>query len=265
MIIDIKGKRVLITAASEGIGKGIAKVFAKEGCKVVISSRSLNKLNEALKELRNFAEYIWGFSADLTKYETLESLSKNVIEALGGIDVLVINSGNPPKEPAYFFETEIEDWEYSTKLYLLGPIYLIKLLSPYMMKQRWGRIIFLSSWTVKEPQNIFVLADVSRSPLIQLTKILSRELGKYNITVNTILMGSFETPGAIKTLSRLAARLGVEFKELWEKVVISPSALGRTGDIERELGSLLVYLASDYSSYITGSYILIDGGTTRAI
>jgi len=265
MLINISDKRVLITASTEGIGKGIAKAFAKEGCAVTITSRSPDKVKNTLEELRQINQKVYGTVSDMTNIESLRDLVKYAINNMGGIDVLIVNTGNPPKEPAYFTETQIEDWEYSLRLYLLGPIYLVMQVYPYMMRQRWGRIIFLSSWTVKEPQNIFSLADVSRAPLIQLTKILSREFGRHNITVNTILMGSFETPGAKKTLMKLAEKLGVKFEELWEKYVISQSALLRTGDIERELGSLLIYLSSDYGSYITGSYVLIDGGTTRAV
>ncbi|MEM0374419.1 MAG: SDR family oxidoreductase [Sulfolobaceae archaeon] len=265
MIIDIRDKRVLITASTEGIGKGIARAFAREGCSLTITSRSQEKVRNTLEELRQINKRVYGITSDITNISTLKNLVDYAINNMGGIDILIINTGNPPKEPAYFTETEISDWEYSLKLYLLGPIYLVMQVYPYMIKQRWGRIIFLSSWTVKEPQNIFSLADVSRAPLIQLSKILSREFGKYNITVNTVLMGSFETPGAKRTLQKLAERLGVDFNELWNKYVISQSALLRTGDIEKELGSLLIYLSSDYGSYITGSYILIDGGTTHSI
>ena len=265
MYIDINGKRVLVTASTEGIGKGIAESLAKEGCKIVITSRSQEKVNNTVMELRKYNPQVYGIVSDLTDYNSLDSLVSFTLDRLGGIDVLVFNSGNPPNEPSYFDETSLDDWEYSVKLYLLSAIKLTKLVLPYMKQQKWGRIIYLSSWTVKQPQRIFVLADVSRSPIIQLTKILSKELGIFNITVNTILMGSFETEGAKRSLKRLSEKLNEDFEELWQKEVINRSPLKRTGDIKKELGSLIVYLISDYSGYITGSVIPIDGGTSDTI
>ena len=265
MYVDINGKRVLITASTEGIGKGIAESLAKEGCKIVITSRTQEKVDSVVKELRKYNPQVYGITSDLTNYNSLNSLVSFALDKLGGIDALIFNTGNPPNEPSYFDETSLEDWEYSVRLYLLSAIKLTKLVLPYMKQQKWGRIIYLSSWTVKQPQRIFVLADVSRSPLIQLTKILSKELGIFNITVNTILMGSFETEGAKRTLRKLAEKLNENFEELWQREVIGRSPLRRTGDIKRELGSLIIYLLSDYSSYITGSVIPIDGGTSDAI
>jgi len=265
MYIDINGKRVLITASTEGIGKGIAESLAKEGCKIVITSRSKEKVDSTLAEIRKYNPQVYGITSDLTDYNSLNSLVGFALDKLGGIDALIFNAGNPPNEPSYFDETSLDDWEYSVRLYLLSAIKLTKLVLPYMKQQKWGRIIYLSSWTVKQPQRIFVLADVSRSPLIQLTKILSKELGIFNITVNTILMGSFETEGAKRTLKKLAEKLNENFEELWQREVIGRSPLNRTGDIKRELGPLIIYLLSDYSSYITGSVIPIDGGTSDSI
>ncbi|MEM4115389.1 MAG: SDR family oxidoreductase, partial [Saccharolobus sp.] len=165
----------------------------------------------------------------------------------------------------YFFENSMEDWEYSIRLYLLSAIKLVNLVYEYMKKQKWGRIFFLSSWTVKEPQQIFSLADISRASLIQMAKLLSKELGEYNITVNVILMGSFETEGAKKSLREFAKKSGQTFEMVWEKEVISRIPIKRTGNIKDDLGSLLVFLSSNYGSYITGTSILIDGGITRAI
>ncbi|WP_338601768.1 SDR family oxidoreductase [Sulfolobus tengchongensis] len=265
MHINISGKRVLITASTEGIGRGIAEAFLREGCNVVISSRNEEKVKKALLEMRNISPSVWGFVSDLTDLRSLEELVKSSIEIMNGIDILIINSGNPPREPSYFFENTLDDWDYSIKLYLLSAIKLVNLTHEYMRAQRWGRIFFLSSWTVKEPQRMFSLADISRAPLIQMAKLLSKELGGYNITVNTILMGSFETEGAKKSLRRYAEKTGEPLDFVWKREVISQIPIGRTGNIKEELGSLLVFLSSDYGSYINGTSILIDGGMTRSI
>lgn len=265
MRIDINGKRVLITASTDGIGKGIAESLAKEGCKLIITSRTHDKVNRTVNEIKKYNPEVYGITSDLSDLNTLDVLVDFAIKKLGGLDVFIFNSGNPPNEPSYFEDTSLEDWDYSLHLYLLSAIKLTKLILPHMKGQKWGRILYLSSWTIKQPQRIFVLADVSRSPIVQLTKILSKELGEYNITVNTILMGSFETTGAKKSLERLAKKMNVDFKDLWFNEVVARSPLRRTGNIKKELGSLIIYLISDYSSYITGSIIPIDGGTLDAV
>ncbi|MCY0849607.1 SDR family oxidoreductase [Sulfuracidifex metallicus] len=263
MKLDLLGKRVLVTASSSGIGKGVARAFLKEGCKVIISARNKDKVNEVVKKLReSISPSVWGLEMDLSDQGSLAKAVDGAYELMGGIDILVINSGNPPNEPSFFNETEMDDWRYSVEMFLFAPIFLVKKFIPKMRENHYGRIFFLSSWTVKSPQPHFSLADVSRSPLIQLAKILSKEEGRNGITVNTILMGSFRTPGAERSLKKIAERNGEPYESLWEREVISPIAVGRIGDQEKDLGSLLVFLSTDFGGYVTGSSILIDGGSS---
>lgn len=256
-------KTALVTASTEGIGKGIAKALAKQGFSIVITSRSEEKVQKTVKELREINPSVWGIVSDLTDLKSLDSLINFTLDKLETIGLLVLNTGNPPREPILFDEATDEDWEYSVKLYLLSAIKLTKLVLPYMIRQKFGRIIYISSWTVKEPQRIFVLADVSRAPLLQLTKILAKDYGKYGITFNTILLGSFETQGAKRGIQRLAEKLGKPFEEVWKEEVLSRIPVGRTGDPEKDIGELILYLYS--ADYMTGSYILLDGGNTNAL
>jgi len=201
----------------------------------------------------------------LTSPDSVEFFIEQVTSKLGYVDILILNSGNPSNEPANFSETTMDDWTSSVNLFLLSPIRLIRGFVGGMKERHWGRIIFLSSYTVKEPKDFFSLADVSRAPLIQLTKILSRELGEFGITVNTILMGTFLTPGAKKSIELLARRRGKAFEEVWNEEVLKPIPIKRIGDPVRDLGSLLIFLCQDEGSYITGGYILSDGGVTQAV
>jgi 3-oxoacyl-[acyl-carrier protein] reductase len=261
----VVGKRVLVTASSEGIGKGVAKRFLAEGAKVVITSRSEGKLKSTLDELRQISPEVYGITSDLTNRESLVKLVGFAKQVMGGVDVLILNVGNPPNEPSYFEDTSLNDWDYAVSLYLLSAVTLTKAVLNDMVRQRWGRVIYLSSWTVKEPQPQFVLADVSRAPLIQLAKILSHHYAQYNVTFNVVRMGSFRTPGALKGLEELAKRTGQSLDEVIRREVIERSDVRRFGDIENDLGSLLVYLASDLSSYLTGSVIDFDGGTSQCV
>ncbi|AHC51578.1 3-oxoacyl-ACP reductase [Sulfolobus acidocaldarius SUSAZ] len=265
MNLNVSGKRVLITASTEGIGLGIARTLSREGCKILITSRNESKVKNAVNQLSRYNPEVYGLPSDLTNLDELDKLISFALDKLGGIDALIFNTGNPPNEPSTFEVTNMSDWDYSVKLYLLSAVKLTKLVLPEMIKNKWGRIIYLSSWTIKEPQSIFVLADVSRSSLVQLSKIISKDYARYNITSNVILMGSFETEGAKKSLRKLAEIKRIPFEELWYREVLQRSPLGRTGDIDKELGPLIVYLISEYSSYITGSVVQIDGGTTNAI
>ncbi|ABP95916.1 MULTISPECIES: SDR family oxidoreductase [Metallosphaera] len=264
-MFPVQGKRVLVTSSTEGIGRGVAETFASHGAVVTITSRSGEKLHRALHDLRKISPAVYGTQSDMTNLGSLNSLVSYALHVMGGIDILVVNSGNPPREPITFSEADIHDWEYATKLYLLSAVSLSKLVIPDMISRQWGRIFFLSSWTVREPQSILVLADVSRSPLLQLTKILSRDYGRHGITVNTILMGSFPTEGAKKTLSRYAESKGLPFEQVWKERVLDPISVGRLGDVKRDLGSLLLFLSTDMGSYITGTSILVDGGTTSSV
>jgi len=257
--INVKNKRILITASSRGIGWGIAKVFLHEGAYVFMCARHL----EDLRDVKENWENAYIYYCDLTDQSSLEVLINSIIKEKGGIDVFIHNTGNPDNEPSTFFELQDSDWDYSIKLYLLSAIKIIKLIYKYMISNGFGRIVFISSYTVKEPSVYLSLADVSRAGIIQLTKVLSRELGKYGITVNTILLGSFETPGAKRTITKLAKRLGVDFKKVWEEEVIAPTSVKRIGIVEKDLAPLLVFLSSEYSSYITGSIITVDGGVMR--
>lgn len=263
MRIDIRGLRVLITAASRGIGFEIAKGLALEGCELTISSRS-ERIFKAAEEIKRAGGKVYALRADLTSYDDVSRLVKRSIEIMGRVDALIFNAGNVSKEPAGFLETDPEDWEYAVKLHLLSPIWLTLKLSKHMISRGSGKIIYLSSVTVKEPMSTLVLADVTRAPLLQLTKLLAKELGSKGIKVYLVLLGSFDTPGARELINRISRLKGMDFKEVWEKEVISKIPLRRVGRFS-ELTSLIIFLLSNYSDYLNGSVLSLDGGMSKAI
>ena len=265
MLVSVSGKRVLVTASSDGIGKGVARKFLSEGATVVITSRDEEKLRNAYEELRKVSPQVFYRASDLTDLKSLDSLYGFAKEVMGGVDVLVFNTGNPPNEPSYFAQSSDSDWDYAISLYLKSAVHLTRLVLDDMVKQKWGRVIYLSSWTVKQPQPHFVLADVSRASLTQLAKILAKEYSRFNVTFNVVRLGSFRTPGAMRGLERLAKEKGIDLEELVRQEVIERSAVKRFADPEEDLGSFLVFLASDKASYITGSTIDFDGGTSDCV
>lgn len=266
MRISFKDKRVLVTASTSGIGYAIAKRFLEEGATVVISSRNPSHVSKALQRLKSrkkSVSNVYGITCDLTVYEDVKRLVSETVKLLGGIDIFVYNTGNPANEPATFFETTPSDWEYAVKLYTLSPIWLTLEIAPHMIRQGYGRIIFLGSVSIKEPMSVLALADITRISILPLTKLLSRELGSKGILVNAVLPGSFMTEGAKRLIKRLAHKQNKSI-DVVRKEIASLSPLNRFGT-PKELADIVLILASDIASFINGSVITVDGGMAHTL
>jgi NAD(P)-dependent dehydrogenase (short-subunit alcohol dehydrogenase family) len=262
--IDLNGLGVVVTASSRGIGFNVARELLKRNARVVISSRNPERLRRAERELAKFGE-VHALKADLQERRDLEGLVKTSWKLLGGVDALVWNAGNVSCEPCLLHEATHADWLEASKLHSVAPGYLTTLLvRKWLENNVRGRLIYLNSVSVKEPMPPLVLADVTRAGLIQLAKSVSRTYGKYGIRAYSVLLGSFDTPGARENLRKLAGERGEPFEKAWEKEVLSRTPLHRTGGWE-ELGSLIAFLLSDEAEYMLGSTVVIDGAMTRAV
>src|SRR6267378_4343188 len=159
MEFGLRGKVALVPAASKGIGFGVAKVLASEGCKVVLSSRNIDAISRArdliVRETGN--REVYAFSADLTVKEDIERLVKNATEKFGGVDILAYNTG-PPK-PGTFSELSEADWDRGVKLLLMSAVWLTNLLLPGMERKKWGRLVFITSTTLRQPIPNLVLSN----------------------------------------------------------------------------------------------------------
>lgn len=262
MELDLKGKGALVTAASKGIGLGVAKVLASEGCKVVISSRNQDSLQKAgeriAKETGN--REVYGFSADLTAKEDIDRLLASARQRIGEIDILAYNTG-PPK-PGTFADLSDSDWEYGAKLLLLSATRLAKGVVPGMAQKRWGRLIFITSTTLRQPIGNLLLSNTVRLSLAGLSKSLATEYGPKGITCNGIMQGHILTDRQRQIAEDLSRRTGRSVEESMKQVLIEVPA-GRYGTID-EIGYLVAFLASDKASYINGAMIPIDGGMIRS-
>ncbi|ASJ11356.1 sugar dehydrogenase [Thermococcus sp. P6] len=262
--IDLGGLGVVVTASSRGIGFNVARELLKRNARVVVSSRSEENLRRAVDELSGYGE-VHGVRCDLLKREDLEALIEKGWELLDGIDALVWNAGNVACEPCLLHDAEYKDWVEASALHTVAPGYLTSLLLRRWLEEgRKGTLVYLNSVSVKEPMPPLVLADVTRAGLIQLTKSLSRTYGGKGIRAYSVLLGSFDTPGARKNLLRLSRERGEDFEEVWEREVLRRSPLRRTGKWE-ELGSLVAFLLSDSSFYMLGSTVVVDGCMTRGV
>ncbi|BAD84862.1 short-chain alcohol dehydrogenase [Thermococcus kodakarensis KOD1] len=256
--------RVIVTASSRGIGFNVARELLKRNARVVISSRNSEHLKMAEKELAEFGE-VQTVKANLYDQRELENLVKTSWELLDGIDALIWNAGNVRCEPCFLHEATYMDWLEAAALHSVAPGYLTTLLvQTWLEKKMKGTLVYLNSVSVKEPMPPLVLADVTRAGLIQLAKSVSRTYGKYGIRAYSVLLGSFDTPGARENLRKLAEERGEPFEETWEREVLSRTPLHRTGRWE-ELGSLVAFLLSEEAEYMLGSTVVIDGAMTRAV
>lgn len=261
----LDGLRVLVTASTRGIGFYVARGLAEWGARVAIVGRSRESVARAAEEISKTArvEPI-GISVDLRRREDLERLVEEAWSRLGGLDALVFNAGNIGCEPCYLHEARYEDWLEAAQLHLIAPGYLTSLLLPHFLDQGRGVFIYLSSVTVKEPMSHFVLADTARAGLVQLAKTIARQYGGRGIRANTVLMGSFDTPGARSNIRKLAEMKGMDFEQAWRKWVIELTPMRRVGE-PWEIAGLIAFLLSSISSYINGSTIVIDGAMTRCV
>ncbi len=259
MDLDISGKTALVTASSRGLGRAVSEALVQEGVNVMLCARGVVTLEQTVAAVRSLAaegvqvEYE---VADVTKAEDVERLAQACAKKLGGLDILVTNVGGPP--PGKFFELEEEHWRQGIEMLLMSVINLCHAAVPHMKKQKWGRIIHLTSMATKQPIDGLVLSNALRNGVAGIAKSLALELAPNNITVNCVGAGWTRTERVEVLMQAQAKREGITLQEAMERMV-SSIPLGRMGRPD-ELGALVAFLASRRASYITGSTILVDGG-----
>jgi 3-oxoacyl-[acyl-carrier protein] reductase len=246
MDLGLKGRRALVTAASKGLGRACAEALIAEGCGVFISSRDPASIETAGKSIKAAG---WA-AADVSK--TPEAVVDQARAALGGLDILVVNAGGPP--PGTFESTPVASWEPAFQLTLLSAVRLMKAALPDLKRSGQGRVVFITSISVRQPIAQLVLSNSLRAAVTGLAKTLARELARDRITVNCL------APDAILTdrIRHLAAGAGGDpEEELKRRAAAAP--MGRFGE-PQELGAACAFLCSKQAGYITGQTLGIDGG-----
>jgi 3-oxoacyl-[acyl-carrier protein] reductase len=249
MDLGIEGRVALVMGASQGLGRGIAAVLAREGAKVAIASRSLSRLEEAGAEIGPRAT---PFVTDASDPKRLAALSGEVAAALGPIDILVVNTGGPPFGGA--FAHGLDEWEEAYRSLVLAPRVLAEAVVPGMRERGWGRIVNVGSNTTREPIPFLNLSNAHRMAAVGFLKTLAGEVAGDGITVNTVATGRFAT-------ERLADAGGS--LEGAETAARTEVPAGRLGTPE-EYGDLVAFLCSERAAYLTGTVIPIDGGLLRS-
>lgn len=261
MDLQIKNKTVLVSASSSGIGKATAESFLKEGCKVAILSSNKDNLINATEEIkRNIDEEPIWVVCDINKPKDVENAVDAVVESLGPIDILVNNCGGPA--PGTFDDITNDNWDKAYDQVLMSAVRFIKKVLPGMKDRNWGRIINITSISVKQPIENLLLSNTFRSGLTALSKSLSNEIGKYNVTINNVAPGFTLT----SRLYELAVEKSKNTGESHEHVLASMTNEVPMARLARpdEVASMVVYLASKLAGYITGQTITVDGGFTKS-
>jgi 3-oxoacyl-[acyl-carrier protein] reductase len=250
MDLGIEGRVALVLGASKGIGRAIAAALAREGARVAIASRSVERLQRAAEAIEG---EVTPFAADTGDLGRLAVLPDEVEARLGTIEILVTNTGGPPMGAA--LDADLEAWRDAYEHLVLAPRVLIEAVLPGMRERRWGRIVNVGSSATEEPIPGLALSNAHRRATVGFLKTLSREVADEGITVNDVATGRFAT-------DRLAANWGGHEQMQAQAVEGIPAA--RLGD-PAEYGDLVAFLGSERAAYITGTSIAIDGGLLRSV
>jgi len=262
MDLGLKDKVAIVAASSQGLGKAVARALACEGVKLAMCSRKADAIESAADEIRRATgTEVLAMGADVTRPEDVRRLVGETMQRFGRIEICVTNAGGPPSKS--FAETTEADWAVSVDLTLLSVVHLAREVLPVMSKQRWGRLLTITSVAVKQPVDGLILSNAVRTAVCGLVKSLANEYGKDNITVNNVCPGYTRTARLNELAARLAAKEGVaraQAEERWTSQI----PLGRLAEPE-EFASIVTFLASERASYITGSSIAVDGGLVKGI
>jgi 3-oxoacyl-[acyl-carrier protein] reductase len=256
--LGLAGKTAIVAASSKGLGKACALALAAEGAAVTVCARTEADLALAAAEIRAATgAQVLPVPADLSIATDIDRVVAATLAEFGGVDVLVTNSGGPPR--GTFGDFTDDDWVAAFELVTLGFVRLVRGVLPHMRARRWGRIIGIQSTAVKQPVGNIDLSNGIRPGIAGLVKAVAPGLARDGITINLVLPGSFRTDRMLSSLAELpAAEAEARLAALGAAV-----PMGRIGE-PAELGSLVAFLASTHASYITGAAYQVDGGTVAS-
>ena len=262
MNLNLKNKNAIVCASSQGLGKAAALDLAEEGVNLAICSRDQDKINKVKEEIHqkiNSEIKVIALQVDLDSPDEIQGFYKQVENDLGSVDILVNNNGGPP--PSTFEQLSDDDWQKAFNSTMMSCLRLSKLVIPNMKKNAWGRIINISSVSVKTPVNGLFLSNSLRMGVLGWAKALSDELAPHGVTVNTVCPGYTRTERVEAILETQSNSSGLKKEEI-EKSIAENIPMKRVGEAE-DLAGLITFLASEKADYMTGLAIQVDGGSAR--
>src|SRR5579871_3006974 len=262
MQLGLKDRVALVTAASAGLGYATALGLAQEGAKIALCSRTEASILQAAEQIRKATgAEVLPLTADVTQPEDLERIVAETAAQFGVLHIVVSNSGGPP---AGTFESLGEEkWREALDSTLFSTTRLVRAALPHLKAAGWGRIVVITSTSVRQPIPGLLLSNSLRAGIVGLCKTLSLEFAPYGITVNNVGPGSFATARIDHLLQVRARDAGITVEEA-RKQMEARIPLGRLGN-PAELANAVVFLASEAASYVTGQTWLVDGGQTLGL
>ncbi|HJZ30271.1 MAG TPA: SDR family oxidoreductase [Hyphomicrobiaceae bacterium] len=252
MDLGIEGKKAIVCAASKGLGKGCAAALAREGVEVTICARGAEALNATADELRQTGAKVTAVVCDVTTADGRDKL----LAACANPDILINNAGGPP--PGDFKSFGLEDWRQAVEGNMLTPIALIHATIYGMMDRGFGRIVNITSASIKQPIAALELSNGARLGLTGAVAVLARKASRHNVTINGILPGPFDTDRLRGTSKKMAEARNVPVSVIDDERMAAVPA-GRFGTAQ-EFGAAVAFLCSMHAGFITGQNLLIDGG-----
>ncbi|MUH35626.1 SDR family oxidoreductase [Zobellia amurskyensis] len=261
MNINLKGKKALVGGSSGGIGKAIAQQLAESGASVTLMSRSEEKLQKIVSNLPTDQDQVHNYLVvDFSDFHSYREIIYGYFET-NSVDILVNNTQGPAAGSA--MEKQTSDYQEAFDLLFKTVSYTTELALEHMKTNKWGRIINVASVSVKEPLSYLALSNTIRAAVVTWAKSLANDVGQYQITVNSILTGYFDTERIEQLNAKKAEQLGISEEEVLADME-SRVPVRRIGD-PKEYGYLATFLASDQGAYITGTQIPIDGGLLKSL
>ncbi|MBL10268.1 MAG: short-chain dehydrogenase [Acidiferrobacteraceae bacterium] len=260
MDLGLKNRRAVVTGGSKGIGKAIAYELAMEGVDIAICARGDNELQQTAAELRRqTGRNILAIPLDVTVQTAVDNFITTTVKEFGSLDILINNAGSPVT--GTFEEVQLDQWRQDLDVKLFAPIYLIHAALPHLKRSNQPRIININSIVGRQSTPEYIANSTDRAACLGFNKVLSDNLAKYGILVNSINPGNVKSEAWDSTIEYFSPN---EELEQWYETVSRDTPLGRVAEAE-EIAALTAFLASKRASYITGASIDIDGGLTRYI
>ncbi len=262
MDLGLKGRVAIVAAASKGLGRAVAEEFAKEGCEVAICARTPSEVERTAAEIGKASGHSIFFRAmNVTDEGTVRKFVADVDEKFGRVDICVTNAGGPPAKK--FLDITLEEWRAAVELTLLSTVYFAREVLPRMQRNKWGRLLTITSVSVKQPIDGLLLSNSLRAGVAGLAKTLANEFGADGITVNNVCPG-YTLTERLDELAEKQARLNSVPRDEIFRTWSSQIPIGRLAQ-PAEFAALVAFLASARASAINGATIPVDGGWVKGL
>jgi 3-oxoacyl-[acyl-carrier protein] reductase len=262
MNTGLKDRVAIVAAASQGLGRATADALAAEGARLAICSRSEKNINAAAASLRDkYKVDVFCQGLDVTEEKGVKKFVEAVAQKYGRIDVCVTNAGGPPAKG--FLATTSEEWRRAFEMNLMCTVHFARDVVPHMQRAHWGRVIAITSLSVKQPIPDLVYSNVIRTGVVALMRSLANEFGRDGITFNNVAPGYTATERLKELAHHRAQAAGLETKDIIESWA-KDSAAGRIAQ-PQEVADAVTFLASERAAMINGQTVLVDGGTYKGL